>query len=110
LPGQFVNGALTVSENIRDLGGVSIACRAYVIALGSAPETAGSRALFMNWAYCLRYKLRDEQAQQWLTTDQHSPAEFRANTVRNLDEFHQAFATTPSDGLWLDSGKRVHIW
>ena len=37
-------------------------------------------------------------------------AEFRANAVRNLDEFHEAFATTPGDGLWLDSKERVRVW
>jgi putative endopeptidase len=110
LPGQFVNGALTVGENIGDLGGVSIAYKAYLTALGSGAETAGSRAFFMNSAYCFRYKLRNEQAQQWLTTGTHSPAEFRANTVRNLDEFHEAFATAPGDGLWLDIEERVRIW
>ncbi len=110
LPGQFVSGALTLGENIGDLGGVSIAHRAYLIALGSEAETADARAFFMNWAYCWRYKLRKEQEQQWLTTDTHSPAEFRANTVRNLDEFHETFATTPGDGLWLDSEERVRIW
>jgi endothelin-converting enzyme/putative endopeptidase len=110
LPGQFVNGALTVGENIGDLGGVSIAHRAYLIALGSEAPVIESQTLFMNWAYCFRYKLRKEQEEQWLTTETHSPAEFRANTVRNLDEFHEAFATTPGDGLWLDSGERVSIW
>jgi putative endopeptidase len=110
LPGQFVNGALTVSENISDLGGVSIAYRAYLIALGGDAETADTRAFFTNYAYCFRYKLRIELEQQWLTTSTHSPAEFRANAVRNLDEFHEAFATTPSDGLWLDNEERVRIW
>jgi putative endopeptidase len=108
LPGQFVNGALTVSENMGDLGGVSIAHRAYLIALGS--ELEDSRALFMNWAYCFRYKLRVEQEQQRLTTETHSPVEFRANTVRNLDKFHEAFGTTPGDGLWLDREERIRIW
>jgi putative endopeptidase len=110
LPGQFVNGALTVGENIGDLGGVSIAYRAYLIALGSKAATADARAFFMNWAYCFRYKLRTELERQWLTTNSHAPAEFRANTVRNLDEFHQTFATTPGDGLWLDNEERVRIW
>ena len=110
LPGQFVSGALTLGENIGDLGGVSIAYMAYLIALSSEAETADARAFFMNWAYCWRYKLREEQEQQWLTTDTHSPAEFRANTVRNLDEFHETFATTPGEGLWLDSEERVRIW
>jgi putative endopeptidase len=110
LPGQFVNGALTVGENIGDLGGLTIGHKAYLIALGGAAETAGSQALFMNWAYCWRSKYRKELEQQYLTTDPHSPPEFRANIVRNLDEFHEAFATAEGDGLWLDPGDRVYIW
>ena len=48
----------------------------------------------MNWAYCWRTKRRTEQEQQYLTIDPHSPPEFRANIVRNLDEFHEVFETT----------------
>jgi putative endopeptidase len=110
LPGQFVNGALTVGENIGDLGGLTIGHKAWVIALGGAAETAGSQTLFMNWAYCWRAKYRKELELQYLTTDPHSPPEFRANIVRNLDEFHEAFATVEGDGLWLDPGDRVRIW
>jgi putative endopeptidase len=114
LPGQFVNGALTVGENIGDLGGLTIAHKAYLLALDGAPVPtgggAGPQALFMNWAYCWRTKTRAEQEQQYLTIDPHSPAEFRANIVRNLDEFHEAFGTTEGDGLWLDPAERVRIW
>jgi putative endopeptidase len=70
----------------------------------------GPQALFMNWAYCWRTKTRKEQEQQYLTIDPHSPAEFRANIVRNLDEFHEAFGTTEGDGLWLAPAERVRIW
>ena len=45
-----------------------------------------------------------------LTVDPHSPAEVRANIVRNLDEFHEAFDTEPGDGLWLEPEDRVRIW
>lgn len=110
LPGQHVNGALTVGENIGDLGGLTIAHTAYQIALGQAADQAGSQTLFLSWAYCWRNKRRKEQEQQLLTVDPHSPAEFRANIVRNLDEFHAAFDTAKDDGLWLDSEKRVRIW
>ena len=110
LPGEFVNGALTVGENIGDLGGLTIAHRAYLIAVGGSADTAESRNLFMNWAYCWRTKRRNEQEQQYLTIDPHSPPEFRANIVRNLDEFHDAFATVEGDGLWLDPEERVRIW
>ena len=120
LPGEHVNGALTVGENIGDLGGLTIALKAYRIFLGQAPDSTepvperdgltGIQRLFVNWAYCWRTKRRNELDQQYLATDPHSPPEFRANIVRNLDEFHDAFGTRPGDGLWLDPEDRVRIW
>jgi putative endopeptidase len=115
LPSERVNGALTVGENIGDLGGLTIAHRAYLIWLGDAPiperdGLSGSQRLFMSWSYAWRVKRRLQQEQQFLTIDPHSPAEFRANIVRNLDEFHDAFGTGPGDGLWLDPERRVRIW
>ncbi|GAA2132875.1 M13 family metallopeptidase [Nocardioides bigeumensis] len=110
LPGEKVNGSLTVGENIGDLGGLTIAHKAYAIAKGGRPSKDESRRLFMNWSYVWRTKRRTEQEQQYLTIDPHSPPEFRANIVRNLDEFHDAFETTADDGLWLDPDKRVRIW
>ncbi len=113
LPGEHVNGALTVGENIGDLGGLAIAYQAYLISReGDAEEVTveDRQKVFLNWAYCWRTKRRKETALQYLTIDPHSPPEFRANIVRNLDEFHAAFGTTPSDGLWLDPEARVRIW
>ena len=110
LPGERVNGALTVGENIGDLGGLTIAHQAYGIARGGAQTPEESQRLFMNWSYCWRTKRRTEQEQQYLTIDPHSPPEFRANIVRNLDEFHEAFGTAAGDGLWLEPSERVRIW
>ncbi|CAM3281726.1 M13-type metalloendopeptidase [Nocardioides dubius] len=110
LPGEYVNGQLTVGENIGDLGGLTIGHKAFAIFLGREPSPEESQALFMNWAYCWRTKRRKEQEQQYLTIDPHSPPEFRANIVRNLDEFHTAFGTKPGDGLWLEPEARVRIW
>jgi len=110
LPGEKVNGALTVGENIGDLGGLTIGHTAFLIARGGEAPVEERRALFMNWAYCWRTKRRKEQEQQYLTIDPHSPPEFRANIVRNLDEFHDAFGTAEGDGLWLDPVDRVRIW
>jgi len=115
LPDEHVNGALTVGENIGDLGGLTIAHKAYLISLEGKPVPAldgmtGTQRLFMSWAYVWRTKRRKEQEQQYLTIDPHSPPEFRANIVRNLDEFHTAFETEPGDGLWLDPEDRVRIW
>lgn len=115
LPGENVNGELTVGENIGDLGGLTIAYQAYLISLeGEQPPErdglTGVQRLFLNWAYVWRTKRRLELERQYLTTDPHSPPEFRANIVRNLDEFHAAFGTAPGDGLWLDPADRVRIW
>jgi endothelin-converting enzyme/putative endopeptidase len=115
LPGEHVNGALTVGENIGDLGGLTIAHKAYLISLeGREIPTrdglTGPQRLFLTWAYVWRTKRRSELAQQYLTTDPHSPPEFRANIARNLEEFHTAFGTEPGDGLWLDPADRIRIW
>ena len=124
LPGERVNGSLTVGENIGDLGGLTIGLKAYLISLGDDPsggavdgsldgageEWTGPQRLFLNWAHCLRAKSRKELALQRLAVDPHSPPEFRANIVRNLDEFHEALGTVPGDGLWLDPEDRVRIW
>ncbi|QLQ11628.1 MAG: peptidase M13 [Nocardioidaceae bacterium] len=115
LPGEQVNGSLTVGENIGDLGGLTIGLAAYRISLdGAEPEIlqgrTGDQRVFYNWAYVWRTKRRKEQEQQYLTIDPHSPPEFRANIARNLDEFHEAFGTAPGDGLWLDPAQRVRIW
>ncbi len=115
LPGEHVNGALTVGENIGDLGGITIALKAYLISLeGQEPPVVGDltgvQRVFMSYAHVWRSKRRKEQLLQLLTVDPHSPAEFRANIVRNLDEFHEAFGTRPGDGLWLDPEDRVRIW
>ncbi|MET0840269.1 MAG: M13-type metalloendopeptidase [Marmoricola sp.] len=115
LPGEHVNGALTVGENIGDLGGLTIGHRAYLISIEGqeVPERdglTGPQRLFLNWAYVWRTKRRKELALQFLTTDPHSPPEFRANIARNLHEFHAAFDVQPGDGLWLDPEDRVRIW
>jgi endothelin-converting enzyme/putative endopeptidase len=70
----------------------------------------GAQRVFMSYAHIWRTKRRKEQLLQLITTDPHSPAEFRANIVRNLEEFHEAFDTAPGDGLWLDPQDRVRIW
>ena len=78
LPGETVNGSLTVGENIGDLGGLTIGHKAYLISLEGAevPErdgVTGSQRLFMSWAYAWRTKRRKELSQQLLTVDPHSP-------------------------------------
>ncbi|WP_338089677.1 M13 family metallopeptidase [Nocardioides lijunqiniae] len=110
LAGEKVNGSLTVGENIGDLGGLTIGHKAFVISEGGDASVEDRRSLFLNWAYVWRTKRRTEQERQYLTIDPHSPPEFRANIVRNLDEFHEVFETREGDGLWIDPAERVRIW
>ncbi|QNO37529.1 peptidase M13 [Protaetiibacter sp. SSC-01] len=116
LPGHHVNGALTIGENIGDLGGLGIAWKAYLLSLdGAEPPvvdglTAAQRFL-LSWAQSWQIKLRDEEALRLLSIDPHSPNEFRCNQiVRNLDVFFDAFGVTPDDALWLEPDDRVTIW
>jgi putative endopeptidase len=115
---HHVNGALTIGENIGDLGGLSIALRAYRIALGRPLDEApvldgctGVQRVLIGWAQAWRGKVRDEELIRRMATDPHSPNEFRCNgIVRNLPEFHEAFDVTPGDALYLAPEERVRIW
>lgn len=115
-PGHHVNGALTVGENIGDLGGLSIAYAAYKIALdGAEPPVldglTGWQRFFISWAQGWRGKGRDTEVIRRLALDPHSPEEFRCNAVvRNIDSFHEAFTVTSDDDLWLAEEARVRIW
>jgi putative endopeptidase len=111
-----VNGELTIGENIGDLGGLSIAYKAYMNSLnGKEPEVidgyTGAQRLFLSWGQAWRGKGRDEIVIERLATDPHSPNEFRCNQiVRNLDSFYEAFDVKPGDKLWLEESQRVTIW
>jgi len=115
-PGHHVNGQLTIGENIGDLGGLSIAFKAYQIAQEGDPESlrddyTPEQRLFLSWAAVWQAKVRTEMLLQRMATDPHSPAEFRCNQiVRNLSEFYAAFHVAESDALWLDEEQRVKIW
>ena len=111
-----VNGALTIGENIGDLGGIMIAFKAYMMSLeGKEPPVIDGRTaaerFFLSWGQIWRGKSRDAIAIQRLATDPHSPSEFRCNQIaRNFDEFYKAFDVQPSDEMWLDPAERVSIW
>ena len=111
-----VNGALTIGENIGDLGGLGIAIKAYELSLDGAESPVidgytGIQRLLLSWAQIWQQKGRDAETIRLLTIDPHSPNEFRCNQiVRNIDAFYDAFEVTESDELWLDSDKRVTIW
>ncbi|MFJ5860103.1 M13 family metallopeptidase [Pseudarthrobacter sp. NPDC092439] len=115
-PGHNVNGRLTLGENIGDLAGLAIAYKAYLISLdGKEPEVldglTGRQRFFASWAAGWRQVIRQEEAIRRLATDPHSPNEFRTNAIaRNLDAFHDAFAVTDQDAMWMAPEERVSIW
>ncbi|KQS17483.1 M13 family metallopeptidase [Frigoribacterium sp. Leaf186] len=116
VPDHHVNGALTIGENIGDLGGLSIAWKAYLISLdGTEPPVidglTGAERFFLSWAQAWQITLRDEEAVRLISIDPHSPNEFRCNQiVRNIDEFYDTFGVTETDALWLPTEERVTIW
>jgi putative endopeptidase len=115
-PGHHVNGALTLGENIGDLGGLSIAYTAYQLSLHGAEmpvvgDIPSNRRFFLSWAAAWSSKAREAEVIRRLALDPHSPPEFRCNAVvRNIDDFHTAFSITDSDGMWLAPEDRVRIW
>ncbi len=111
-----VNGRLTLGENIGDLGGLSLAYRAYQLHLDGkeAPVIdglTGDQRFFLAWAQVWRSAQREENYRQRLRTDPHSPEEYRVNgVVRNIDAWYDAFDVTPDDDLYLPPEERVSIW
>ncbi len=116
LPGSKVNGKLTLGENIADLSGLQIAYKAYHLALGDKPAPlidglTGDQRFFLAWSVAWRGKARESRALQLLTTDPHSPSQFRANGASiNHDGFHESFGTKPGDGMYKPSEERIRIW
>ena len=116
LPEHHVNGALTVGENIGDLGGLTIALQAYRIATeGAEPPVldgfTGVQRVLLSWAQVWRAATRAEEAVRRLAVDPHSPPDLRCNAVvTNLDAFHEAFDVRETDALFTPPGQRVRIW
>ena len=114
--GYHVNGKFTLGENIGDLGGLTVAHKAYLLSLGGkeAPVLdgyTGDQRFFLGWAQVWRRKYREENLLTRIKTDPHSPSEFRANgTVVNLPSFHTAFGTKEGDKLYKPEAERIVIW
>ena len=115
LPGLHVNGKLTLSENIADVAGLSAAYDGYRSAYGGkpAPDSQGfngDQRFFLAYGQSWRGKQRPEALRLQLTTDGHPPDEYRADTVRNLDAWYQAFSIQPGRKLYLAPEARVKVW
>ena len=119
LPGHTVNGALTLGENIGDLGGLIIALKAYDLAATQSgieeppvlDGLTGPQRVFFAYAQVWRAKTRKAEAIRRLASDPHAPPDLRCNAVvTNLDAFHSAFAVTETDALFTPKPDRVRIW
>ncbi|GAA4511624.1 M13 family metallopeptidase [Brevibacterium yomogidense] len=111
---DHVNGALTIGENIGDLGGLSIAWKALHLraaARGAEVTNEDGQAFFEAWARAWQTTMRDEERRRRLTIDPHSPEEFRCNQiVKNMDAFAEVYGTQEGDGMWMAPQDRVSIW
>lgn len=111
-----VNGALTIGENIGDLGGLGIALKAYELSLQGGEDVVidgytGVQRLLLSWAQVWQQKSRDAETIRLLTIDPHSPNEFRCNQIlSNVDAFYTAFEVSEGDALYLPEQQRVTIW
>ncbi len=116
LPGEPINGRLSLGENIGDLTGVTMAYEAYKRSLGGKPAPVidgitGDQRFFMAWAQVWAIKWREEALRAQIKNGPHSPGEFRANgIVRNIDAWYEAFDVQPGDDMYLPPEKRVKIW
>jgi len=117
MDGQNINGKLSLGENIGDLGGTNAALdglRLYLAENGDPGLIDGftqEQRFFLSWATIWRIKYRDEAMMRQLKLGPHSPGNYRAWVpIRNLDAFHEAFATKEGDAMYLAPENRVKIW
>jgi putative endopeptidase len=115
LPGLHVSGEQTLGENIADVSGLTIAYLAYHKSLDGKPAPVidgltGDQRFFLAFGQAWRSKMRDAALRQRLATDVHAPPQFRAETVRNIDQWYPAFKVKPGEKLYLAPKDRVKIW
>jgi putative endopeptidase len=114
-PDMAVNGKQTLSENIADVAGLSVAYDGYRISLGGTSPApvdglSGDQLFFLAFGQVWRNKTREAALRQQLLTDGHAPARYRAQTVRNIDAWYSAFDGKPGEALYLSPKDRVKIW
>ncbi len=117
LPGERVNGKLTLGENIGDLGGIKIALAGLQRAQAKQGKPApidgfsAEQRFFLNWAQVWRNNIRDEALRVRLNTDSHSPGRFRVlGPLSDLPEFHQAFGCAEGTPMVRPAAERPSIW
>ena len=114
-PDLAVNGQQTLSENIADVAGLMAAHDAYRLSLEGKPDAVkdgftGDQRFFISFGQSWRSKVRDAQLRREIATDGHAPEQYRADTVRNLDPWYDAFSVQAAQKLYLAPDQRVRIW
>jgi putative endopeptidase len=114
-PDLAVNGHQTLGENIADVAGLLAAYEAYRLSPGGKSDTrkdgfTGDQRFFISFGQSWRAKFRDAELRNTIATDGHAPEEYRADTVRNLDSWYEAFRPSAAQKLYLSPGQRIRIW
>jgi predicted metalloendopeptidase len=115
LPGLSTNGKLTLRENIADLGGLAAALDAFHKTLGNRAADkdyvrAQDREFFIAYAQTQRRKISEDAMRKQVASNDHAPEDYRADTVRNLDAWYDAFDVHPGQRLYLEPAARVRVW
>ena len=115
-PGVFINGDLTMGENIGDMSGLEVAYEAYKMSLGGKPAPVidgltGDQRFFLAYAQAWRGEQRDDAIKTQVASDPHSPRRYRIiGPLRNLDAWYSAFDIGPDSKFYIAPEKRVRIW
>lgn len=114
-PDLSINGKQTLPENIADLGGLLAAYDAYRTSLNGKEASeqegfSGDQQYFIAYAQSRHSKMRPEELRRRVMTDEHSPAEYRTDTVRNVDAWYKSFPVREGQKLYLSTEERVRIW
>jgi putative endopeptidase len=114
-PDISLNGKQTLAENIADVAGLAASHDALVASLGGKPAPSqdgltGDQQFFLAFGQNYASKAREAMLRQQVLTDSHSPARFRAYTVRNNDAWYSAFDVKLGEKLYLAPAERVRIW
>jgi endothelin-converting enzyme/putative endopeptidase len=114
-PDLHLNGHQTLGENIADLAGITASHDAWISSLHGKPAPtveglSGEQQFFLAYAQSEAGKAREASLRNQVLTDPHSPGQYRADTVRNLDAWYAAFNVKPGQTLYLTPEQRVHIW
>ena len=115
LPGLHLNGKQELGENIADVAGLTASYEAYRASLGGkeAPVIdglSGDQRFFLAFAQSWRTKVREKALRARIATDVHAPAQWRVQTVRNVDAWYPAFNVQAGEKLYLAPDKRVKVW